>query len=223
MNKLKTLGLATLMALCLAATAGAASASASFGVWVNPANGNFEAEPGYEVVGSPKKLFGGAIPPTFNFFRSEKNGTCSQAHLRTQIAQPYPAMVGLAEYGECHSEGAGGLAVQVNMNRCFFIFTASSAEHSRGTEAIDCYEKGEEVEFSELLFGGVFCKASIPEQEGLQRTEYTNFGEGTSRGFDLLAPATGIKYTLSGEGCKAGTTGSHEDGSFSQWLTITGR
>jgi hypothetical protein len=189
---IKTLGIATAMALCLIAFVGAASASADkFNVSVEP--GKWTGA----ISGEQHRLnFGEIYECTSVSFSSDETKTKSFEKLAVS-----------PELSKCLFRGISN--VNWTMNGCKFLFHAGGGS---GTIDITSCTKPMSVEASG-------CRIEIGNQRGLGPVTYKN--SAAPKTITATAALKGITYTRSGW-CTSWPNGTFSDGTYSGSWTISG-
>ena len=194
-KRIRTLGLAAVMALALTAVFSAAGASAAeFSAEKYPAT----------VAGS-----GGAQTLSFSWGSVSCPTIGSQGSLS---AQGNTLGAGLSDEPNCASSVWPESMVA---NGCQLIYrpgAQTSVNHYGGSFDISC-PSGKSIQIGNAKS---YCTVTIGSQSGLAAT-YENIGSGSTATVKATANATGIKYSQSGTHCSSGT---FEGGSWSGNLTL---
>ena len=202
MRTIKTLGIATAMALALIAFVGAASASANeFKTEVAPEKWSGS------IVGANHKL--ALNGDTFNCSKVAFSGESPYGG-ETQI----PSLQVAPELNECTDNEYSKLGWKTN--GCKFVFNAGTYQGIGGLDIIGC----EKAMRNETPSG---CVTEILEQSGgggLPKVEYKNAGSGSTRTITVKATLTGIWFTRSGT-CSA-PKGSFKNGTYTGEWTVKG-
>jgi hypothetical protein len=197
---IKTLGIATAMALALIAVAGASMASAN----------EFKTE------AIPEKWSGTLLGAAHKLTLNGDTFTCSKVAFsgESQYGSEIPSVKVTPELNGCTNNESTGLGWK--MNGCKFRFNAGAYQGIGGLDIIDC----EKAMRSETPSG---CITEIPEQSGgggLPQVEYKNAGSGSTRTITFIAKLSGISFTRSGV-CSA-PKGTFSNGIYSGEWTVKG-
>ncbi|HWL50127.1 MAG TPA: hypothetical protein VNT92_09640 [Acidimicrobiia bacterium] len=187
MKRIKTVGLAAVMALALAATVGAASASAS----------GFVADEYYAgIEGNPKGVH--------QMYFSGMGYTCSFSAFHAGLEGPAEALAPSA-MADVSCVSSRGEKATLEMKGCAFIFHPD-AETSEGAFN-GAFDMGS-VGCGPMVLNGTECERTFSPQAGFV-AGYVNNGEGSKATVGVKASAFGINFTVTkGPAAVCGTSGS---------------
>ncbi len=212
MKKTRTLGLAVFMVLVFGAFTGVSSASAAAGVYIGEGSiPKFETE-------SYGEIFSGATNTnaisSFNFFGT---GSCPKAQVESELPFPTTTLLMAPQFSGCT---ANGISVTVNTNGCLLRNDLKSSLW--GTVRVSFCPEGKGIEFSETVFGGPVCTATVPNGASWL-AGYINRGSGSTRYIESPYEAENVEYTLTakigGEVCGK-PVGTYHDGYMAGHLNI---
>lgn len=198
-KSIRTVGLACIAVLAMAASVGASVASASqFRAEEYPVT--FTGQQGTEAAQLVLKTHAGKVK-------------CNTATLSGGAVGAASTLSLTPSYSSCV---LAGVAVKVNANGCRYVLhsTNESAPYT-GTFDVSCAKGGEEIEISDST-----CLITVPAQSGLGSMEFSNSGKGRSRQIAASFNVSGIKHVVH-SGCPNGG-GTFETGTQTGTGTISG-
>ncbi|HEX4669000.1 MAG TPA: hypothetical protein VH275_03380 [Solirubrobacterales bacterium] len=198
MRTIKTLGIATAVALALIAVVGAGAASANnFKAGVEPETWNGS------LSGATHNLtMGGAS--VFNCSEAAFSGETKAKTLSSVTVSP--------TLGGCKHQSAAPRSW--TMNGCKFRFNAGPGPGLTGTMDITGCEKP--MRYENEYFS---CVSEIGNQNGLGPVYYENISVGGVPALKVQANGSGITYTRSQSTCGDGSEGTFSNGTYSgEWI-----
>jgi hypothetical protein len=198
MRTIKTLGIATAMALALIAVAGASMASAN----------NFKASVEPENWGGSLSGKNHTLTLEDSFGNSEQTACSSVAFSGQTTKKTSSDLTVTPQLGGCTYLGG---SVSWAINGCKYRFHPGAGPALVGSVDIVGCEKP-----MSLVIGG--CVKEIGNQNGIGTVEYKNVGAGSS--VTMIAHLTGIKFTVSG--CIGISSGTFYKGAYNGEWTVKG-
>jgi hypothetical protein len=224
-KNLRTLGLAAVMAMALGAFVGAASASASVGIYISPSGPvQFEAEKyPTELTGSPEQ----AQATKFKLFGSEMVCKTTGFELEPMRLSTNTMPVLLSYLEGCTVEGrVEGKTVTVSEGtHCGFMDVVKerfAGTFSSGTAQLMCAPGVAGYEFTQTWGGATVCTVTVPPQVfGKNTVGFGPGGSGSSRYIAAVDELTNVTYTRTGPLCE-GATGTFTNGTIDFTVHVTG-
>jgi hypothetical protein len=197
---IKTLGIATAMALALIAVAGASMASANnFKSQVEPETWN-----GVRAGASHSLRLGET-----GIFKCENVSFSGQ-----EIVKTAQELTVSPELGKCSHQN--GIPVSWSMHGCKFRFHPGAGPALVGSVDIVGCE-------SSMLYENTVCRTTIGNQSNIEGTvEYKNTTSGGLPAVTVVAKLKGIAYTRENGGVCGETSGSFNNGEYEGEWTVTG-
>lgn len=116
--------------------------------------------------------------------------SCTETSLTAELTGSATEVQLDPSYGGCNALGFAGATI--DMNSCHYVVSLLDVGPPyAGSAEIACDQEGDAIE----IVAGIFCRVTIPEQQGLEGIDIANVGQGHKRELDVDAALTGIEYT----------------------------